>query len=57
VADYVPVVILCQEDLAHALTRVQMPEYTLDQPIHRVHVAADLLAQDLDQRLAHTDGD
>jgi hypothetical protein len=26
---------------------------TLDQPVHGVHVAADLFARDLDQRLTH----
>lgn len=49
--------ILRQEDLANALIWIEMPQHALDQPVHGVHGPAPLLAQDLDERLAHSRSD
>lgn len=51
-----PVAILREENLANALTRIDMPQHALDRPVHAVHVAALFLAQDL-ERLTHTRSD
>ena len=47
-------VIQPHEDGTIATSRIEVKPHAVDQPVHRIHISADVLAENFDERFAHT---